>query len=109
MQEGKGHQHGTGHAMPHQTDPVCGMTVSSAEAAGEFEYGGRKYYFCSDGCRRKFEQNPRQYGAAPLHHHAAGKDSHPMGHEQLYTCPMHPEVKQAGPGPAPSAAWSWSR
>ena len=101
MQEGKGHQHGTGHAMPHQTDPVCGMTVSSAEAAGEFEYGGRKYYFCSDGCRRKFEQNPRQYGAVPLHHHEAGKDSHPMGHEQLYTCPMHPEVKQAGPGTCP--------
>ena len=77
-----------------QRDPVCGMTVSPAASAGKVEYDGREYFFCSDQCRQKFEQNPQPYGAA-------ANDSHPPGHERFYTCPMHPEVKQAGPGTCP--------
>ncbi len=69
-----------------QRDPVCGMTVSPAASAGKVEYDGREYFFCSDQCRQKFEQNPQPYGAA-------ANDSHPPGHERFYTCPVHPEVK----------------
>lgn len=42
-------------------DPVCGMTVDPNRAAGKSEYQGSTYYFCSQGCKRKFDQNPKQY------------------------------------------------
>ncbi|MEX0742383.1 MAG: YHS domain-containing protein, partial [Phycisphaeraceae bacterium] len=43
------------------TDPVCGMRVDPASAAGAAEYGGDTYYFCSTGCRAKFVQDPERY------------------------------------------------
>lgn len=55
-------------------DEVCGMTIDSAEAAGTFTLKGEKYYFCSERCRRKFEEHPDWYvqtGPAP---------EHPSGH-----------------------------
>lgn len=44
-----------------QIDPVCGMQVSPAQAAGQSEYGGKTYYFCSRGCKVKFDNNPAQF------------------------------------------------
>jgi Cu+-exporting ATPase len=42
-------------------DPICGMDVDPAEAAGKSEYKGKTYYFCSTGCKEKFDANPSQY------------------------------------------------
>ncbi len=44
-----------------QKDPVCGMQVDPQKAAGQSEYQGQNYYFCSDGCKKKFDANPAQY------------------------------------------------
>ena len=78
------------------TDPVCGMTVDPHRAALKAEHGGRTYYFCSAGCRAKFIADPAKYLDAsarrPLRSRAEGT---------IYTCPMHPEIRQAGPGSCP--------
>ncbi|RUL87981.1 YHS domain-containing protein [Tautonia sociabilis] len=42
-------------------DPVCGMDVDPERVAGESEYEGRTYYFCSPGCKRRFDEDPRRY------------------------------------------------
>jgi len=78
-------------------DPVCGMTVDPQHAAGEVEYEGHKYYFCSKGCVAKFQADPEKY----LHPSAEPEpmDAAPSGTE--YTCPMHPEIRQIGPGSCP--------
>jgi YHS domain-containing protein len=47
--------------MAQQTDPVCGMQVDEQRAAGKSEHEGQTYYFCSAGCKTKFDQNPEQY------------------------------------------------
>lgn len=44
-----------------QKDPVCGMQVDPEKAAGKSEYEGKTYYFCSVGCKKKFDVNPAQY------------------------------------------------
>lgn len=44
-----------------ETDPVCGMQVDPETAAGQAEYEGQTYYFCSPGCQQAFEQNPESY------------------------------------------------
>lgn len=76
-------------------DPVCGMTVDPAKAAGQVVHQGETYYFCSKGCAAKFEANPEKY----LHPLAAPMQPQPAGAE--YTCPMDPEVRQIGPGSCP--------
>ncbi len=43
------------------TDPICGMQVDDQKAAGQSEHQGQTYYFCSQGCKRKFDENPEQY------------------------------------------------
>lgn len=43
-------------------DPVCGMEIDPATAAGQSEYQGQTYYFCSAGCKQKFDSDPAQYG-----------------------------------------------
>lgn len=78
-------------------DPVCGMTVDPKESAGSVEHEGKVYHFCSRGCVEKFKKNPAQFlkkGASEVSAASASKDA-------LYTCPMHPEVKQVGPGSCP--------
>ncbi|MEO6390353.1 MAG: heavy metal translocating P-type ATPase [Pyrinomonadaceae bacterium] len=75
-------------------DPVCGMRVSALTSAGKYEYKGTTFYFCSADCREKFSQDPDKYlnpKAAPK---AARKDVE-------YTCPMHPQIIQMGPGTCP--------
>ena len=42
-------------------DPVCGMEVDEQQAKGKSEYQGKTYYFCSTGCKQRFDQNPQQY------------------------------------------------
>jgi P-type Cu+ transporter len=73
-------------------DPVCGMRVDPGHAAGKSAYRGETYYFCSPGCAAKFQADPKKY----LH---PGTRPEPMDVE--YTCPMHPEVRQIGPGSCP--------
>jgi Cu+-exporting ATPase len=91
------HEHGHdhhGHAHDAR-DPVCGMTVDPHTAKHRHEHQGHTYYFCSAGCRTKFAADPAKYldkdkrTAAPV----------PKG--AIYTCPMHPEVRQIGPGTCP--------
>jgi Cu+-exporting ATPase len=50
--------------MATQTDPVCGMQVDEQNAAGQSQHQGRTYYFCSQGCKTTFDQNPDQYASA---------------------------------------------
>ena len=78
-------------------DPVCGMTVDPQRAAGSVVHQGQTYYFCSSGCVAKFQADPEKYLSSetapePMHPEAAGVE---------YTCPMHPEVRQIGPGSCP--------
>ncbi|MGH9658137.1 MAG: heavy metal translocating P-type ATPase [Bryobacteraceae bacterium] len=77
------------------TDPVCKMTVDPASAAGSHEHDGTTYYFCARSCVEKFKADPNKYvGATALRVIAPAPAAE-------YTCPMHPEVVQLGPGSCP--------
>ncbi|MEH2564635.1 heavy metal translocating P-type ATPase [Bradyrhizobium sp. AZCC 2289] len=90
------HGHGDHHAHSHATarDPVCGMSVDPATGKHRFDYRDETFHFCSAGCRTKFADDPAAYleGSKP-------KADVPDG--AIYTCPMHPEIRQAGPGSCP--------
>ena len=75
-------------------DPVCGMTVNPATAAGQADYKGKTYYFCSQHCLHAFKANPGKF---------LGKkaEAAPADSGAQYTCPMHPEIVQLGPGSCP--------
>jgi Cu+-exporting ATPase len=75
-------------------DPVCGMDVDPANARHRATYEGQDYFFCSGGCKTKFE-------AAPATYLAPKPRAVPVDDGALYTCPMHPEVRQVGPGSCP--------
>jgi P-type Cu+ transporter len=75
-------------------DPVCGMKVNRATARHRFAYQGQDYFFCSGRCRERFEAEPEKYLKPRAPEPAA-----PAG--TIYTCPMHPEVRQVGPGSCP--------
>jgi P-type Cu+ transporter len=81
-------------------DPVCGMTVDTGSAAGSFEHEGVTYFFCSKSCLNKFRNDPESFvggGAEP-------ETASPVvraTESNIYTCPMHPEVRQEGPGSCP--------
>jgi Cu+-exporting ATPase len=76
-------------------DPVCGMTVDPATSKHRFDYRGETYHFCSAGCRTKFAADPVSY----LEKDSKPKAAVPEG--TIYTCPMHPEIRQVGPGSCP--------
>ncbi len=78
------------------TDPVCGMTVDPGTAAASFVHDGRTWYFCCMRCQEKFAANPQQYISG-----RPGNASVPADASAEYTCPMHPEVLQTGPGICP--------
>ncbi len=84
-------------AMPASAkDPVCGMSVDPATAKHSAEHAGQTWYFCNPRCRERFLAEPARYldpGAA------AAVPAAPPG--TLYTCPMHPEIEQVGPGSCP--------
>ena len=77
-------------------DPVCGMDVDPATTPYHAEFGGHDYHFCSAGCRTKFVAGPMSSVGSTL---ASPADSAPVG--AIYTCPMHPQIRQAGPGSCP--------
>ncbi len=77
------------------TDPVCGMTVDPATTPHRYQHQKRTYYFCSGNCQTKFAADPTQY----LPDKAAPAKAVPKG--TIYTCPMHPEIRQASPGSCP--------
>jgi len=94
------------HAMRHDVasrpvaqDPVCGMEVDAATSEHHVEHGGSTYYFCSAHCRATFEANPAQYVSARPVSEAPASHAGPADVE--YTCPMHPEIRQLGPGACP--------
>jgi P-type Cu+ transporter len=76
------------------TDPVCGMMVDLHAGKPTYEYKGETHYFCSEGCRTKFAKEPERYLDKK-------GEPEPLPKGALYTCPMHPEVVQEGPGPCP--------
>jgi len=89
-------------------DPVCGMTVDEKSAATTRVHAGTTFYFCSTHCGAKFEANPagylkKQAEPTPAHKsHASSSNRPPAPREAaMYTCPMHPEVRQQGPGSCP--------
>jgi P-type Cu+ transporter len=85
-------------AMPGgDVDPVCGMTVKPA-SPHRAEFKGKVYRFCSAKCRDNFVADPQRF-LAPPSAEAAAQPTVPAGTE--YTCPMHPEVRQIGPGTCP--------
>ena len=112
-------------------DPVCGMSVDPARAAGHVEHGGKTHYFCSKGCVARFTAEPERYLLTPDRArprssasepersapgplltiggvkkggapHPAPRTAHPVARTSVvYTCPMDPEVRSPTPGPCP--------
>jgi len=80
-------------------DPVCGMSVDPATSKHRFDHRGETFHFCSAGCRTKFAANPRKYLENDQEKSGAHKTDVPAG--AIYTCPMHPEIRQVGPGSCP--------
>jgi len=86
-------------------DPVCGMNINPAKAAGSQEYRDQLYFFCSTSCLEEFHLNPEKYASSS----AAVPRTSGVGEQPAeitkapvqYTCPMHPEVRQIGPGDCP--------
>jgi Cu+-exporting ATPase len=98
-----GHRDHAGHAHHHHDgavvaatvkDPVCGMNVDPATSKHRFAHRGAIFHFCSARCREKFAADPAKY----LEKNAPPQDA-PAG--TIYTCPMHPEIRQVGPGSCP--------
>jgi P-type Cu+ transporter len=109
--------------MKRGIDPVCGMTVDPATAAGKFDYEGETYYFCSPSCLRKFSAAPQGYLNKAPSLAAMGQPMVQLGGasrslpvmttaqpqtepravrvDAEYTCPMDPDVAQTGPGACP--------
>jgi Cu+-exporting ATPase len=112
-QEQPGHAGQGGAGGNLHIDPVCGMTVDPATAAGTHTHAGKAYYFCSTHCLTKFKTDPAAYvdgdgggeacpgcGTGAVHGPARAAMA-PADANAIYTCPMHPEVRQVGPGPCP--------
>ncbi len=75
-------------------DPVCGMSVDPATTAHRANHGDQDYFFCSAGCRNKFVADPQRYLKPRV-------EAMPAIPGSIYTCPMHPEIRQEGPGSCP--------
>jgi Cu+-exporting ATPase len=80
-----------------QKDPVCGMQVKPGDAQA-LEHEGQSYYFCSDTCLQKFSNNPEKFLQA---NDSSSHSDSVKSSNAWYTCPMHPEVRQIGPGTCP--------
>ena len=90
------HHHGDdGHSEGMVIDPVCGMSVDPKTTAHHAQHAGHDYHFCSAKCRERFIARPEIFldGAPPGA--AQGQD------DVIYTCPMHPQIEQIGPGTCP--------
>ncbi len=76
---------------PTVLDPVCGMTVDPATAKNRLIYQGHEYFFCGARCRERFNADPESF-LKPK------EPAPPAPAGTIYTCPMHPEIRQEGPG-----------
>ena len=76
-------------------DPVCGMDVDPGNTKHRHDLGGKTFYFCSARCREKFAADPDRY-INPVE-----ADAGPVPEGTIWTCPMHPEIRQLGPGTCP--------
>ena len=87
--------HATTPDVPTALDPVCGMTVDPAKTAHHAHHNGTEFHFCSAGCLAKFKADPPKY--------LAGKPrAQPVAAPgAIWTCPMHPQIRQEGPGTCP--------
>jgi len=89
----------SGHTKTQETgqalDPVCGMMVDPVATAHHATHGGERFHFCSAGCQTKFVAEPERYLPGAKHEPEAVVPG------AIYTCPMHPEVRQVGPGACP--------
>lgn len=101
----KGHEHHhSGHEGLHDAaadtgtvkDPVCGMMVDPHTTSHRAQYEGKPYYFCSSGCQSKFMAEPEKY-VVPT----AVRKTEAVPEGTIYTCPMHPQIRQVGPGSCP--------
>lgn len=92
--------HGSGHGHDHSagltTDPVCGMSVDAQTTAHHAVHAGHEHHFCSAGCRAKFVADPDAYL-----NRSAEKATITAPAGSIWTCPMHPEIRQEGPGACP--------
>jgi Cu+-exporting ATPase len=89
------HKHKASHLV---TDPVCGMKIDPSTAkGGTSSFEGTDYFFCNSKCKTKFDVAPHTY----LHTAELSKSLSEADKEKMYTCPMHPEVRQKGPGNCP--------
>ena len=79
-------------------DPVCGMTIEEKEAVATSLFKGKVYNFCSDACKLDFDKNPEVFLKSGG---TVGVTSNARVTGTEYTCPMHPEVRQVGPGSCP--------
>ena len=93
-----GHNHPVSQGQDH--DPVCGMEVDPSKAAASVAYQGATFYFCSQGCAAKFRAAPENYARSNPNSSPSPMNSKTAPQSE-YTCPMHPEIKQAGPGSCP--------
>ena len=99
--EGHDHHHSQVHGRgespppPSAVDPVCGMGVDPHETAHHATHAGREHHFCSAGCKAKFVAEPERY----LDRATQSKVEAPAG--AIWTCPMHPEIRQDHPGACP--------
>lgn len=93
------HHHGeTQAAAVKVKDPVCGMMIDPATAkGGKSPFEGQDYFFCNPKCKTKFDADPNAYAAKA----DAPKEVSVADKEKIYTCPMHPEIRQKGPGNCP--------
>ena len=107
--------------MAMTTDPVCGMRVDEERAADKVDHAVTTYFFCSESCARRFRSSPERFlsgGVKPTpeaHEHGSQNPSgvRPFSPHTVdratYTCPMHPEVRQEGPGSCPKCGMALER
>ncbi len=88
-----------------QVDPVCKMLVLPESAAASYEHNGKTYYFCMPGCRDKFAAEPGKYLEGENGRQGTEEREESAIHDPQsaieFTCPMHPEIVQIGPGTCP--------
>ncbi len=78
-------------------DPICGMTTEATEESVTSIYQGTTYYFCSKSCKKKFDKAPETFVVQKT----TSQPTETKRSDALYTCPMHADVRQAGPGVCP--------